>query len=43
MNSELFNEYVSAVLLPHTNALGSRHEFRDKDMVLLMENCSVHV
>jgi hypothetical protein len=43
MNSELFNEYFSAVLLPYINALRSKPEFRDKDTVLLMDNCSVHV
>jgi hypothetical protein len=43
MNSESFNEYASAVVLPHITALRSKPEFRGKDSVLLMDNCSVHV
>jgi hypothetical protein len=43
MNSQLFAEYISTVLLPYINKLRSNEEFADKEAVLLMENCSNHV
>jgi hypothetical protein len=43
MNSQLFREYISTVLLPYINELRLNEEFADKEAVLLMDNCSVHV
>jgi hypothetical protein len=42
MNSETFNEYVSAVLLLYIHARRSKQEFAAKDAVLFMDNCPVH-
>jgi hypothetical protein len=43
MNSQLFAEYISTVLLPYIDKLRSNEEFADKEAVLLMDNCSIHV
>jgi hypothetical protein len=43
MNSQLFAEYVSTVLLPCIDGLRSNEQFADKEAVLLMDNCSIHV
>jgi hypothetical protein len=43
MSSQLFAEYISTVLLPCVDVLRSNEEFSDKEAVLLMDNCSVHV
>jgi hypothetical protein len=43
MSSQLFAEYISTVLLPYVDELRSNREFADKEVVLLMDNCSVHV
>jgi hypothetical protein len=38
-----FAEYISTVLLPYINELRSNEEFADKEALLLMDNCSIHV
>jgi hypothetical protein len=43
MSSQLYAEYISTVLLPYVDELLSNEEFADKEAVLLMENCFVHV
>jgi hypothetical protein len=43
VNSDLFHEYISTVLLPYIDELRTNDEFTDKEAVLLMDNCSVHV
>jgi hypothetical protein len=43
MNSQLFAEYTSTVLLPYTDELRSNKEFADKEAVRLMGNGSIHV
>jgi hypothetical protein len=43
MSSQLFAEYISTVLLPYVDELRSNEEFADKEAVLLMDNCSVHL
>jgi hypothetical protein len=43
MSSQLFAEYISAVLLPCVDELRSNKEFADKEAVLLIGHCSVHV
>jgi hypothetical protein len=43
MSSQLFAEYIPTVLLPYVDELWSNEEFADKEAVLLMDNCSVHV
>jgi hypothetical protein len=43
MNLQLFAEYISTVLLPYVDELRSNEEFPDKEAVLLMDNCSIHV
>jgi hypothetical protein len=43
MSSQLFAKYISIVLLPYVDKLQSNEEFADKEAVLLMDNCSVHV
>jgi hypothetical protein len=42
MNSRLFAEWISTVLLPYVDELRSNEEFADKETMLLMDNCSVH-
>jgi hypothetical protein len=42
MSAELFDEYISTVLLPYIEELLSNDEFADREAVLLMANCSVH-
>jgi hypothetical protein len=39
----LFSEYISAVLLPYIDELRTNDEFADKEAVLLMDNCWIHV
>jgi hypothetical protein len=43
MNSQLFAECISTVLLPDIDELRSNEEFAAKETVLLMDNCSIHV
>jgi hypothetical protein len=43
MNSQLFTEYISTVLLPYIDELRQNEEFANKAAVLLMDNCSIHV
>jgi hypothetical protein len=43
MNSQLFAEYISAVLLLYFDELRLNEEFADKEVVPLMDNCAVHV
>jgi hypothetical protein len=43
MNSQLFAEYISTVLLPSLDKLRSNEKFADKEAILLMDNCSMHV
>jgi hypothetical protein len=43
MNSQLFAEYISTVLLLYVDELQSNEEFSDKKVVLLIGNCFVHV
>jgi transposase len=43
MNSQLFSEYISTVLLPYIDGLRTNDEFADKEAVLLMDNCCIHV
>jgi hypothetical protein len=43
MNSQLFAEYISMVLLPYIDELRSNGEFANKEVVLLIDNCSIHV
>jgi hypothetical protein len=43
MSSQLFAEYISTVPLPYVGELQSNEEFADKEVILLMDNCSVHV
>jgi hypothetical protein len=43
MSSQLFAEYISTVLLPCVDKLRSNEKFADKEAMLLMDNCSVHV
>jgi hypothetical protein len=43
MSSHLFAEYISPVLFPSVDEPRSNEEFPDKEAVLPMDNCSVHV
>jgi hypothetical protein len=43
ISSQLFAEYISKVLLPYIDELRSNEEFADKEAVLLMDNCPIHV
>jgi hypothetical protein len=43
MNSQLFAQDISTVLLPYIDKLRSNEEFTDKDVVLLIDNCFFHV
>jgi hypothetical protein len=43
MNSTLLFEHAKTVLLPDVDELRTNEEFADKDAVLLMDNCSIHV
>jgi hypothetical protein len=43
MSSQPFAEYISKVLLAYIDKLRSNEEFADKEAVLLMDNCSIHV
>jgi hypothetical protein len=43
MNSQLFSEYISTVLLPYIDELRTNDEFANKEIVLLMDNCCIHV
>jgi hypothetical protein len=43
MNSQLFSEYLSTVLLPDIDKLRTNDEFADREAVLLMDNCCIHV
>jgi hypothetical protein len=43
MSSQLFAEYISTVLLPYFDELRSNEECSDKEAVLPIDNCSVHV
>jgi hypothetical protein len=43
MNSQLFAECIPTVLLPYIDKLRSNEEFADKEAVLLIDNCSIHV
>jgi hypothetical protein len=40
---QLCTEYISIVLLPCIDELRSNEEFADKEAVLLMDNCPIHV
>jgi hypothetical protein len=42
MNSELFHEYISKVLVPYIDELRTNEEFAEKEAALLMDNCSIH-
>jgi hypothetical protein len=41
MNSQLFAEYLSTVLLPYIDERRPDEEFADQEAVLLMDNCSI--
>jgi hypothetical protein len=43
MSPHLFAEYISKVILPYLDELRSNEEFADKEAVLLMDDCSIHV
>jgi hypothetical protein len=43
MNSQLFSEYISTVLLPYIDELRTNDEFVDKEAILLMDNSCIHV
>jgi hypothetical protein len=43
MNSQLFSEYISTVLIPYIDMLRTNDEFADKEVVLRMDNCCIHV
>jgi hypothetical protein len=43
MNAALFAEYVSAVFLSDIAKIRSDPRFTDKEAVLLMDNCSLHL
>jgi hypothetical protein len=43
MNAELFHEYMSLILFPHSVKVRSNLGLTDEPAVLLMDNCSVHV
>jgi hypothetical protein len=43
MNSQLFIEDISTILLPDIDELRLNEEFGNKETVLLMDNCSIHV
>jgi hypothetical protein len=43
MNSQRSVEYISTVLLPYIDRLRSNEEFADKEAVLLMDNCPIHI
>jgi hypothetical protein len=43
MNSQLFAEYISTVLLLEIDKLRSNEKFTDTEAVLLMDHCSIHV
>jgi hypothetical protein len=43
MSLQLFAEYISIVLLPYVDKLRSNEEFGNKEAVVLMDNCSIHV
>jgi hypothetical protein len=42
-NAALFAEYVSTVFLPHIAKIRSDPRFTDKEAVLLIGNCSLHL
>jgi hypothetical protein len=42
MNAQLFAEYISIVFIPYVEELRSLEEFAGREVVLLMDNCSVH-
>jgi hypothetical protein len=43
MNSQLFTECISTVVLQYIDELRSDEEFPEKEAVLLMDNCSIHM
>jgi hypothetical protein len=43
MSSQLFTEYISTVLLQYIGELRLDEEFADKEAVLLMDNCFLHM
>jgi hypothetical protein len=43
MNSTLFFEYISKVFIPYVDELRTNEEFADREVVLLMDNCCIHV
>jgi hypothetical protein len=43
MNSELFHEYISKVLVPYIDELRTNAEFAEKEAVVLMDNCFLHI
>jgi hypothetical protein len=43
MSSQLSSEYICTVLFPYVDELRSSEESADKEAVLLIDNCSVHV
>jgi hypothetical protein len=43
MNSQLSRKCISTVLLPYIDQLRANEELADKEVVLLIENCSIRV
>jgi hypothetical protein len=41
LNSELFHEYISNLLVPYIDEPRTKEEFAEKEAILLMENCSI--
>jgi len=41
-NSELFNKYISVVLIANIEEQTNDKEFADRNEILLMDNCSIH-